>query len=297
MKIRNWNVLALMLALCLVLAACGSNDAPDAASTPDPAPVAAADTADATPTAPAPVADAVEPTAIEVDLPTEQPEPSEPDVPLELDVDVEVDIGIDLTPEGIFAGATAALEALDSYRFTTSFLFAGEEDGTFESGSIELSGEIMDSERKHFTWRNLEDGEQFEIIQLEDQAWMYNDGEWESVPTLVADAMSQAVLIFAPSVAWGGLFGSLDTQSDYVGPETIDGIAAHHYTSTYQQWGGYWYGELLDASGDVWIAEAGYPLRYDFTASGVDEDGNRGSISWTMELTDVGEEIIIVPPL
>ncbi|MFC2108014.1 hypothetical protein ACFLS5_00960 [Candidatus Bipolaricaulota bacterium] len=54
---------------------------------------------------------------------------------------------------------------------------------------------------------------------------------------------------------------------------------------------------MLDASGDVWIADAGYPIRYNFTATGVDEDGNRGAISWTMELTDVGESIVIEPPM
>jgi len=277
-----------MLAFCLVLAACSSNDGSDVAQTTDPVP-----------TEPATVASTDESAPDETpQLGTvEQPQPSEPDMPLQVEVDVDVDLSIDLAPEGIFAGATAALEALESYRFTTTFLFMGEEGGEIESGSIELSGEIMDAQHKHFVWRNLDDGEYFEIIQLEDAAWVYDDGEWESVPVLVADAMSQAVLVFAPSVVWGGLFGSLEAQSTYVESETIDGMLAHHYTSAYQQWAGYWQGEVLDATGDVWIAEAGYPIRYNFTATGVDEDGDRGSISWTMELTDVGENIVIEPPM
>ncbi len=288
MKTRTWSLLALVLALCLVLAACSSNDKSDVAQTTDPAPTEPATVAAADESAPdeTPVLGTIE-----------QPEPSEPDVPLQVEVDVDVDLGIDLAPEGIFAGATAALEALDSYRFMTSFLFMGEEDGEVKSGSIELSGEIMDAEHKHFVWRNLDDGEHFEIIQLEDRAWVYDDGEWDSVPVLVADAMSQAVLVFAPSVVWGGLFGGLEAQSTYVESETIDGVLAHHYTSTYQQWAGYWQGELLDAAGDVWIAEAGYPIRYNFTATGIDEDGSRGSVSWTMELTDVGENIVIESPM
>lgn len=288
MKTRTWSLLALVLALCLVLAACSSNDKSDVAQTTDPAPTEPATVAAADESAP----DETPQLGV-----VEQPEPSEPDVPLQVEVDVEVDLGVNLAPEGIFAGSTAALEALESYRFTTLFLFVGEEGGEVESGSIELSGEIMDADRKHFTWRNLDDGEQFEIIQLDDQAWVYDDGEWESVPALVADAMSQAVLVFAPSVVWGGLFGGLEAQSTYVGPETVDGMLAHHYTSTYQQWAGYWQGEVLDATGDVWIADAGYPIRYNFTATGIDEDGNRGSISWTMELIDVGETIVIEPPM
>ena len=285
MNTRTWSLFALMLALCLVLVACSSDNGDDLAQTTDPAT-----------TEPVPIEPLIEP-----DTPDEAPElgtveedqPSDPEPLLEVEVDVE----IDLAPEGIFAGSTAALEALESYRFTTVFLFTGEEGGEVESGSIELSGEIMDAEHKRFVWRNLEDGEYFEIIQLEDDAWVYDDGEWESVPLLVADAMSQAVLVFAPSVVWGGLFGGLETQSTYVGSETVDGMLAHHYTSTYQRWAGYWQGDLLDATGDVWIADAGYPVRYNFTATGIDEDGERGSLSWTMELTDVGENIVIEPPM
>jgi len=285
MKTRTWSFFALMLALCLVLVACSSNDGDDLAQTTDPAT-----------TEPVPVEPSIEP-----DTPDEAPglgtveedQPSDPEPLLEVGVDVE----IELPPAGIFAGSTAALEALESYRFTTVFLFTGEEGGEVESGSIELSGEIMDAEHKRFVWHNLEDGEYFEIIQLEDDAWVYDDGEWESVPLLVADAMSQAVLVFAPSVVWGGLFGGLETQSTYVGSETVDGMLAHHYTSTYQRWAGYWQGDLLDATGDVWIADAGYPVRYNFTATGIDEDGERGSLSWTMELTDVGENIVIEPPM
>jgi len=284
MKTRTWSLFALMLALCLVLAACGgSDDEPDATTTTEPAATTVADADESTPD---------ETPALGT---VEQPQPSEPEPPLEIDVDVDVEIN--LVPEGIFAGSTAALEALESYRFTTLFMFVGEEGGEVESGSIELSGEIMDAEHKHFVWRNLDDGEHFEIIKLEDVAWVYDDGEWESVPALVADAMSQAVLVFAPSIVWGGLFGGLEANSTYVGSQTVDGMLAHHYTSTYQQWAGYWQGELLDATGDVWIANAGYPIRYNFTATGVDEDGSRGSISWTMELTDVGENIVIEPPM
>jgi hypothetical protein len=200
-------------------------------------------------------------------------------------------------PENAYAGASAALEALTSYRFVTSFVFTGQEDGQIESGSIELSGEIMDADRKRFTWKDLSKGEEFQLIQLEDQAWVYSDGAWEAVPPMVASAMSQAVLVFAPSVVWGGLFGTLESEASFVGRDSVDGVPALHYTSSYHQWAGYWDGQLVDATGDVWIAEAGYPLRYSFSASGIDEDGHRGSVSWTMQLSDANAPIEITPPL
>ncbi|MBU1049997.1 hypothetical protein KKG90_08255 [Candidatus Bipolaricaulota bacterium] len=297
MKIRLWNLLALTFALCLILTACSSNSDTEQATTSTHAadldPVATS-----APEATVPAAQPQEeaPTLASVDTPP----PSAPSLPVDVEVTVDsetgLDVGIDIAPQGIFAGATAALQALQSYRFTTSFLFTGQEDGTIESGSIELSGEIMDAQRKHFTWKNLEDGEQFEIIQLENEAWIFSDEEWESVPALVADAMGQAVLVFAPSAVWGGLFGGMEADSIYVGPETVDGVPAHHYTSSYRHWAGVWQGEVLDATGDVWIAEAGYPLRYDFTATAVDEDGNQGTVTWSMVLTDAGADIVIEPP-
>lgn len=295
MKTRIWSLFALILVLCLVLTACSSNVDNEVAVTPDPDPVVVSREL----SVPAVVAEPQE------DAPTlasvESPEPGESEFPVEVDVSIDtetgLDAGIDIAPEGIFARAAAALQALDSYRFTTSFLFSGQEDGEIESGSIELSGEIRDAQNKHFVWHNLDDGDQFEIIQLGDEAWVFADEEWEAVPTLVADAMSQAVLVFAPSVVWDGLFGGIEAESTYVALETIDGVRAHHYTSTYQQWAGLWGGDVLNATGDVWIAEAGYPLRYNFTATAVDEEGNQGTVTWSMHLTDAGVDIIIAPPM
>jgi len=296
MKTRIWSLLALILALCLVLTACSSNGDDEIATDTnvDPAVVAS-------PEPQLPAGDTDQPADAPALASVESPDPVEPGFPVDVEVNVDtntgIDVGVDLTPEGIFAGATAALEALETYRFSTTFLFTGQEDGGIESGSIELTGEILGAESKHFEWRDLGNGDHFEIIQLGSDAWIYDEDGWKSVPVLVADALSQTVLVFAPSVAWGGMFGGLETNSTYVGPVTISDIPAHHYTASYQQWAGAWEGEVLDATGDVWIAEAGYPLRYKFTATGIDDDGGRGSVSWTMELTDVDGDIVIEPPL
>ena len=284
MKLRNAIVLVLFATCCLLLAACTSNEPAEVAQSDEPA------TVTEQPATPAPpVEDTTPPAEVSVDLPTE-PE-SEP-VELELEVDVELP-----SPEGVFAGASAALSELESYRFVTSFLFVGEDDSETESGSIELSGAIAGPDAQHFVWEDLEEGERFELVQIGDEAWILDDDGWESVPLLVANAMSQAVLVFAPSVVWGGFFGELESHSTYVGQETVNGISSHHYTSTYNTWGRYWQGNLTDAAGDVWIAEAGYPIKYEFNATGEDEEGGRGSVSWSMEITDVNADINIEPPL
>ena len=54
---------------------------------------------------------------------------------------------------------------------------------------------------------------------------------------------------------------------------------------------------LVTDAGDVWIAEAGYPVRYHFSATGIDEDGSRGAVTWAMDLTDVNAPLTIEPPM
>jgi len=283
MNARSWWMLLVVGILALLMAACGSEEPADEVAADGPAPeIASPDTAELEDVADESVEPSVEP-ADEAPLPTIGA------------VDV-VDEPL-VPPEGVFSGATAALDELDSYRYTTLFTFVGEDDGAVESGSIELTGVIAGEGRLHLMWRDLGDDRLLEVIRIDDQAWIAEDGEWSAVPTLVADAMSQAVLIYAPSVAWGGVFGGLEATSTYVGRESVGGTPAHHYTSTYAQWGGYWAGELTNASGDVWIAEAGYPLKYSFTASGTDDEGDSGLVTWTMELRDINEILVIEPPL
>jgi len=277
---RGWVAILMMLGCCLVIASCTSNEQTEVVQTDDSVTVSEPASEPE---------DEAAPTEVRVDLP---PETEADTMALELDVDVELP-----SLEGVFAGASAALSALESYRFVTSFLFVGEDGNEVESGSIELSGAIAGPDAQHFVWENLDEAERLELVQIDNEAWILSDEGWESVPLRVANAMSQAVLVFAPSVVWGGFFGEIEAHSTYVGNESVNGIPSQHYTSTYSAWGSYWEGDLTDAAGDVWIAEAGYPVKYAFSATGVDEDGARGSVTWSMEISDVNADIRIEPPL
>lgn len=198
--------------------------------------------------------------------------------------------------DDLFAQSTSALAGLQSYRYTTVFSFTGGTDGKPESGSVEVHGAVAGPDRQQATWKDLETGEEFGMVRVGDQAWMLESGKWSPVPAMVADVVSQVVLVFAPSMSWDALAGGLGTASTYVGTETVSGIPTRHYTSTYQGWSQAWEGEVEDASGDVWIAEAGYPVRYRFAAKGTNEDGSKGSALWTMELSDVNGSVTIEAP-
>jgi len=200
-------------------------------------------------------------------------------------------------PEGVFAEAAEALDVLESYRYRTLFTFVGSDRDEAEPGSIELNGAIAGEGRIYLMWRDLSDNTLFEVLRIQGETWVAEGGEWSAVPTVVAEAMSNAVSIYAPSVVWEGVFSRLEATSTYVGRERVDETSAHHFTSTHGEWGSYWDGELAEASGDIWIAEEGYPLKAHFTATGTDVDGKAGLITWVVEIRDVNQELELpLPP-
>jgi len=276
MKRRAWILGLVALVLLAVLTACTSKRETPTASAPTSS--TAASKPAASPAAP-PTKPAVEVTA--------SGSPG--------GVEVTVDVAIP-SPEGVFAQSAAALAALQSYRYVTTFSFTGEKGGKPESGSVEVRGAVAAPDRQRITWRDLETGDEFGLLRIGDRAWILDGAEWTAVPSLAADAASQAVLVYVPSMSWSQFAEGMGPTSTYVGSEVVNGIPSRHYASTYRGWSERWQGELTDASAGVWIAEAGYPVRYRFAATGIDEDGDRGSIVWTMELSDVNRPVSIDAP-
>ena len=223
LRIRSWLVILLVAGLALGLAACSSTE--------EPAPSSESSTETA--------ADVEETEVPEVDeMP--QADVSEPDVATSTTTEAaEPDVAEDVMPDPLdaFSRAQDALDALESYRYTTSFVFVGEEDGETETGSIELSGAVAGPDEVHLVWHDLGVDESFEVIQIGNQAWILEGGEWSEVPILVSEAMSSVALVYAPSVTWSGLFGELQPEASYVGRESVGGVNADHFAATYTQWG------------------------------------------------------------
>ena len=306
MRRRQIGIVLLAIALVLGGAACSNRESPSAETEPAQTPAAETAGVDSTPAEPetssepeTPPVDAAStapetPEASESPLPgADEAAPNEPLPATTAGPTVEETPTDDL--RSVFDGAGSALANLDSYRYVTTFVYAGVEDGEVEEGSIELRGAVAPS-RQHLEWIDLSTGEGFELIRIENQAWMLDKGSWQEVPTMVAEAMSSAILVLAPAFSWEGLYSGLPSSSARVGSESVNGIPATHYTSTYQGWGDQFDTELVHTQGDVWIADEGYPVKYAFTASGVDEDGEPGTLTWTMELLDVHGDIVIEPP-
>jgi hypothetical protein len=196
----------------------------------------------------------------------------------------------------VFAESVEALAGLQSYRYTTTFSSTSKEGGEPQSGSIEVRGAVASPERQSMTWKDLESGGEFSLIRVGTRAWLLENAEWTELPTMVADAVSQGILVYFLTVGWDTFAEEMQTTSTYAGLETVSNIPAQHYTSTYLGWSSSRRDEVTDAAGDVWIAEDGYPIRYRFAAKTTREDGSRGTILWTMELSDVNSAVTIEAP-
>lgn len=263
-----------LISLVLVLVGCGPKETPAMA----PQESEPSTTSESTPSAPSPEAAA---TADETEPQREAP---------------AIETPLEAPPEGLLSRSTGALAALESYRYTTRVEYEGTDGDEIDAGSIEIIGEYASPDREHVTWTDLATGEGFEIIRIGDTAWMYEDEEWIEVPQMAIESIMQVVFLFAPVYAWEGMAGELETGSNFVGKEVVNGVSTLHYSSDYAGWEERFEGDLHEASGEIWIAEEGFPVRSIFTASGIDEDGNQGSVEWRMDLTNVNQSISIEPP-
>ena len=263
-----------LISLVLVLVGCGPKETPAVA----PQESETSTTSESPPSAPSPEAAA---TADETEPQREAP---------------AIEAPLEAPPEGLLSRSTGALAALESYRYTTRVEYEGTDGDEIDAGSIEIIGEYASPDREHVTWTDLATGEGFEIIRIGDTAWMYEDEEWIEVPQMAIESIMQVVFLFAPVYAWEGMAGELETGSNFVGKEVVNGVSTLHYSSDYAGWEERFEGDLHEASGEIWIAEEGFPVRSIFTASGIDEDGNQGSVEWRMDLTNVNQSISIEPP-
>ncbi|MCK4356193.1 hypothetical protein KAW44_03850 [Candidatus Bipolaricaulota bacterium] len=263
-----------LISLVLVLVGCGPKETPAVA----PQESETSTTSESTPSAPSPEAAA----------PVTETEPQR-ETPA-------IETPLEAPPEGLLSRSTGALAALESYRYTTRVEYEGTDGDEIDAGSIEIIGEYASPDREHVTWTDLATGEGFEIIRIGDTAWMYEDEEWIEVPQMAVESIMQVVFLFAPVYAWEGMAGELETGSNFVGKEVVNGVSTLHYSSDYAGWEERFEGDLHEASGEIWIAEEGFPVRSIFTASGIDEDGNQGSVEWRMDLTNVNQAISIEPP-
>ncbi|MEA3239455.1 MAG: hypothetical protein U9Q94_06720 [Candidatus Bipolaricaulota bacterium] len=284
---KKIGILLVLAALAMALIGCGAKET--TSSQAPAASTAETETQPATsPPAPetlAPSTTTTPPAEKTTEAPVVQPEAPTPETPA-----VEVDANATLSK------SVQALRSLSSYRYRTVMNYEGTEDGVADSGTLEVLGEYSAPDRYHLTVSDSSEDTRSEFVKIGDALWVYDDGEWTKVPEMAVTAMSESIFSFALDFVWGTLVEGLETGVNFVGKETVNGIKSLHYSGTNSDWEKGVGGGFGNTHGDVWIAEAGYPVKFVFTASGTDEEGNSGSIEWRSDVTDVDSQVTIAPP-
>ena len=296
---------ALALVLTMALAGCGSKEPTTSQSSTTPASTAES-TSTAAPSSNTPVTSPPAQEPIVAETPAAQPEttatvtqPATPEAPaVQPEVSTPSTSDADTDPSATFSKSIQALQSLTSYRYTTTMKYEGTgDDSTDDSGTLEIHGEFSAPDSYRITINDSANDKRSEFIKIGDSLWMNDEGKWTKVPDMAAPAISQSIFNFGLAFVWGSLAEGLETGANYVGKERVNGTKALHYSSTNSDWEKGMDVEFQDAHGDVWIAEAGYPVKFVFTASGTDEDGNYGSMEWKSNVTDVNSNVTISAPI
>ncbi|MBN1248255.1 MAG: hypothetical protein JXC32_11395 [Anaerolineae bacterium] len=193
---------------------------------------------------------------------------------------------------------SGGLEALDSYRATLSYELT-KADGTVETFYIEQAA--TRSPRAQRFMMSSADGD-IEYIQIEDQMYIRFGDEWIQGSS---DDMDESDFgsFLTTSDDW---IAEIDDEDyEYIGKETVNGLATRHYRVNYSAG---WLdlldeadadGDIDNGTADVWIAdEAGLPefiVRYRVQLEGTLE-GDQGTATLSQDVTDVNQPITIEAP-
>jgi hypothetical protein len=268
-----------LIALMVLLAACGGgreeagSAQPEAVATAAPAPAQAATT---TPAPPTPEA-------------AGEPEPT------------------------LSAADLSALEKLESFRTTLSFSSEGtDSDGNPVTDSTEMATEfVKDPPARRLTMtiissddENPEQPQTVEMVEKDGTVYMKADDQWISIGTESSPFGDPDMEFLMDS---GVLFDDLEGLERVRPDEKVNGIDSRHYKFTDRALAG-WLALTADSNaevdGDVWIAkDGGYLTRYvlamkvtDGTGGALAPDLARGTVTMSYELSDVNEPIVIELP-
>lgn len=187
-----------------------------------------------------------------------------------------------------------ALDGLNSYRLriVTQLVM---EDGTTEGMTMEQEY-TRDPAARRFVTSGGEEGA-MEWVQIGDQSWICFD---DACTQTQAD-VEELTAGFGESLEVEPSDFATDSNTRFVGKETVNGISTRHYVFDLDEMQALVpsQGETSEAQGDIWIAdEADLPsfmVRFAITWKEA-RDGNEGSGEFSYEIYDVNAPITIEPP-
>lgn len=194
----------------------------------------------------------------------------------------------------ILEDTRAGLADLSSYKATLELSFEGFRDGRSELWSKTY---VMFTTKEPAA-RQLSIEKTGDLPDL-DAVFM---AEWDGVAyesrgetgcnATVIDPENLLAETWEPAGFLTPLLGAEETS-----PETVNGVAAAHYTFDERAFG---LSDIAQSTGDVWVAsEGGYIVKYLLTTEGEADyfgEGAEGRLTWNYQLTDVNASLAIEIP-
>jgi len=199
------------------------------------------------------------------------------------------------TGQSPFAQASAALDALPSYRWKARWVLTSSQGGTTSPVSWRSEGtRVKDGDRWRITWFLGAGDVSLEVIHIGDQEWVRFGSEWVETP---AEQQLQ-FLQFGPRAWWDDVYVGLAEHTARITPdEQVNEVLCQHYR-TAESYRGVVVGEGANWShqGDVWLAaERGYPVRGRFLGTGT-IDAATWTLTQELDITHVGDPANAVNP-
>jgi hypothetical protein len=185
---------------------------------------------------------------------------------------------------------TEGLSGLSSYRATLTLSFEGTHAGQPEQWSRTYT--MLVTQIPPARQLTIEKSEDAPVYMAEVNGTYY---ERRGEDACTANAV-EAEGAFAETWEPAGFLDSV-IGADEAGTDTVNGVAANHYTFDERAQGAL---DIAESTGEIWIAsDGGYLVRYALvTTGGADYfgEGIEGTLTWDYELDDVNQPLVIEVP-
>jgi hypothetical protein len=204
-------------------------------------------------------------------------------------VEANVDFG---TGPISFPDTKAGLTNLSSYKATLTLTFDGTETGQPQQWSKTYTMlAAKDPAARQLTIEKT--GAEAELVFMAEMngAAYERRGENDCIAMVIEEENSLSKRL-EPASFLNGIIGA-----DEAGNETVNDVAANHYTFDQRAFG---QSNISQSTGEMWVAaDGGYIVKYLLTTNGNADyfgEGIEGTITWDYELTDINQPLTITLP-
>lgn len=202
-----------------------------------------------------------------------------------------VESNVDFGPGAFnFPDTKAGLADLSSYKATLTLTFDGTESGQAQQWTKTYVMLAAKDPAVHQLTIEKTGADSVFMAEVNGAAYEQR-GENACIATVLEEADSLTEL-FEPARFLSGVIGA-----EEAGSETVNDVAANHYTFDERAFGQL---DIAQSTGEMWIAfDGGYIAKYLLTTKGNEDyfgEGIEGTLTWDYELTDINQPVAVTLP-